>query len=713
MKSFRSFEIPKESLTLTMIIGILILDLVILLNIPVLRQVFGFFFLTLFPGILILKILKLNDLSVIEKFLFSVGLSISFLMLVGLFINYSFSSLGYKSPLSTIPILFSFSLIFIIMILGSKWDTSIKIYFPIHFFTAKEKLFLILPFIFPTLSIVGVFFINKTGNNFVIMLLLMLIVMYVIIICFFDKEIPERLYPLFIFSISISLLLLLSLRSNHIIGIDAHKEYLFFRTTLNGFKWDVFNNSRMNACLSVSLLPTIYYSILNVNPESLFKILYPLIYSSSPLAIYILSRKYISETFSFLASCFFMFQFNFIWTSANARTNLAIFFYILSMVALFSDKISLFNKRVLLILFMFSVSLSHYSTTYIYFFEAILYFICIEIISKKYPMERKISYMFPLLFFAFVFFWYSEITTSSFEGGLLFIKSSLVSLNDFFVQESRGDETQALFGAGLMEKSLPYSIEFFFRWFTFLFIGIGIITMILKYKETSFPKLNVKNVNFMKQKFEVEYFVMSLIAAGLLIITVALPYVSEGYGIDRIYGLAITFLSIFFVIGGISISKVLNNNKSQLQTYAILLFVLIPYFFCISGVTYNLFGESRSIILNSEGSQCDSMYVFDQEVTCSKWIEIHNAQNLSINSDRGGLRQLLAYSKMTDKSPHLNINFFEFNETDNDSYLFLRRLNVIEKKVIPNKNVLDIDLYTHLFIDKKVIYNNGDAKVLY
>ena len=52
------------------IVIILLIDIVILLDIPFLRQILGFLFLTILPGLLILQILKLNKIDFLEKFVF-------------------------------------------------------------------------------------------------------------------------------------------------------------------------------------------------------------------------------------------------------------------------------------------------------------------------------------------------------------------------------------------------------------------------------------------------------------------------------------------------------------------------------------------------------------------------------------------------------------------------------------------------------------------
>ena len=53
----------------------------------------------------------MDKLGFAEKFVLSVGLSVAFLMFVGLLINEVYYAVGYKTPLSTYSLMISFSLI--------------------------------------------------------------------------------------------------------------------------------------------------------------------------------------------------------------------------------------------------------------------------------------------------------------------------------------------------------------------------------------------------------------------------------------------------------------------------------------------------------------------------------------------------------------------------------------------------------------------------
>jgi uncharacterized membrane protein len=511
-----------------------------------------------------------------------------------------------------------------------------------------------------------------------------------------------------------------ALRFNHIYGMDAHTEYYLFQTTLDNLHWGIFGHTVLDACLSISLLPTIYQLFLNVNPEYFFNVFYVLLFPLTPLVVFVISRKYVGDFYGFLASIFFISQARFIFAVGGARTNVAIFFFALAMMTLFSDKIDPLKKRIFFIVFIASCMVSHYSTTYIFFFIMLGAFIGMEILSKKYTFKKVISLTIVIIFFSMIFFWYSQVTETAFNAGVGFIGNTFKNLQDFFIVESRGGG-EALLGKDIMEKCIPHKIEFLFTWLTFALIGIGILTLIRRYKEMSFSERNFKKPDFLKDKFEVGYFVIALACSGLLVIMIALPFVAVGYALDRLYATAITILSVFFVIGGIIVAKYLNkllavlqgkastNNTSQVRTYLIILLVLIPYFFCVTGVMYNMFGVPRQITLNSEGEQYDTVYVHDQESSGAKWLgDEGELENTKIYSDAlGGIRLtsqagIRGYDTRSLPEEHKKIN----------GYIYLRYYNVVNDKLLDRRyEEHDIAEYQDKFVGKNKIYNNGGSEV--
>ena len=727
---------------------VIVTNFAVAFDIPVFRQVFSFLFLTILPGLLLLFILRLHRLDWLEKIVLSVGLSVSFLIFGGLLINNLYYYLGYHTPLSTVSLLISFSVMLIaLLILGYRINKEAFSFKHDFRLSSAEKIFLLVPLWFPVLSILGTHIMNTTDNNLVLMFLLFLILAYVIVITVLHQRVPQRIYPIALFTIAISLLLMLSLRSNHIIGIDSHIEYYFFQTTFNNLHWSILGTSALDACLASSILPSIYQSFLNINGEYVSKTIYAIVYSFAPLAVYIISKKYIEEHYAFLASFYFILP-RLLRTPLSERTDIAVFFFALAIMVFLHDKIDPLKKRMLFIIFIASCIVSHYSTTYIFFFIVLGSFLGLEILSKKYTFKRVISLTIVLLFFAFIFFWYSQVTETAFNAGVGFIENTLTNLNEFFILESRG-AGEALLGGGIMQKGIPQKIEFIFTWITLAFIAIGVLTMIKKYKEmVTIPgvELNHSKPNFLKNKFKIEYLVLVLACSALLVIMIALPFVAQGYSMMRLHSQVLVILSICFVMGGITILKnfpfikkallkkqkegkkddiwkgkedasqkpfrksIDRENASEVWACLVILLVLIPYFLCVTGVTYQIFGVPRAITLNSEEKQYDLIYVHDQESYGAKWLKVHSEDKSRVYTDFWGSFRLISQASFSPKLIDRN-SLLERKKIK--GYIYLRYDNVVNGKLAARgvTETYNVTEYDDVFIERNKIYNNGGAEV--
>lgn len=717
------------------------MDLAIFLNIPILRPVLGFTFLTVIPGLLILYSLKLNKLGFTERIVLSVGLSISFLMFFGLFINWVYPLFGYNTPLSTIPLILSLSVVILILaIIASviKPSASFANLFNLKFNT-REKAFLLVPALFPLLGILGMYLMNTTDNNIMLMAVIFLIPAYAIFIAVKHEQVPEKIYPPMIFLTSICLVLLLGLRSNHLIGVDIHSEYYFFQQTFHNGQWQILGNTVFDSCLSISILPTIYQSFLNINSEYLFKILYPVLFSISPLVVYVLSKKYIGSRYAFWASLFFMSQFGFLSAASNPRTVVAILFFGLSVMILFHSRLGDLSKISLFIIFAVSCIVSHYSTSFIFLFFLLFTWIGMQIFSRiifprgkpslsrnpttannphnsesrantfEKPQPWPRTYMTSgiiALFFVFLFLWYSQVTGQTFVSGVKFLSSTLRMLPEFFIMEARGTEVAALFGSELEFKGIPHNIEFVATWFTIIFIIIGILTTLARYRRmVAFPSGENETPLFLDQKLGAEFFVCSLACSALLAATVALPYVLIGYSMPRTYLQMMTVLSPFFIIGGIVVAELLHIKR----VYLIVLVALIPYFMCSTGAMYEMFDVPRGVTLTSEGRSYETLFIHDQETFCVRWLNDHAQENAIIYADPNGIMRLI-----TQGGTRLAVYagaLIEDNQTI-DGYVFLRYHNVVERKLVDRQNRQhDIADYQDELMGKAKIYTNGGSEV--
>lgn len=717
-------------------------DLSIFLDIPVFRQILGFLLLAFVPGMLFICILKPSKLGMTERFVLSAGLSISFIMFIGILINTSYPLFGYETPLSLISLLFSFNValltLAVIAHLRGGFANFVKkndLRLGIH-----ERALFMIPVLFPALSVLGMHLMNTTDNNSMLMALLFLIPGYVIIISIWNKQIPEKSYPLIIFMMSISLVLLMGMRSSHIIGADAHTEYYTFQQTLSNEKWQILFKTTLDSCLSISILPAIYQSFLNVNSEHLFKILYPILFSVSPLVVYIIAREYLGGRYAFLASVFFMSQGTFLNTTANPRTTVAILFVALSIMVLLTDRLSLLEKRLFSIVFIFSCIVSHYSTTYIFFGILLFAFISIQIVHRllayqegsasrenslaheqniidsasqaasQEALKSYISLGVITIFFVVIFLWYSQVTGAAFNSGVGFLVDSMRSLQDFFILESRQENTVLALGSGVEKLEVPRKIAFIFNWLSILFIAIGVLTTLSGYRQRiSLSSENIDDSScLLRKRIDITFFALALICSAIMAVSVAVPFVSKGYGLDRTYLLTTTVLSFFFVIGGMTVAKLFRVCRK----YMAVLVVLVPFFMCATGTMYQVFGYPGSMVLNSEGDSYDIYYILDQETVSSKWLKNFSQENTIIYADFYGRTRLRSQGRLGLNRSMYAGDLIENHNPLGKGYFYLRYCNVVKRKFLDSSyqwhNTSD---YKDEFAKREKIYSNAGSDI--
>lgn len=698
-------KLNPRSFFCSIFIFLFILNLAILIDINFLRQVLGFFFLFFFPGFLIIQLLKLNEIETTEKIVLSVGLSASFLIFWGLFTNELLTALGYKAPLATMPLLISFDIgLLILAIFGFNMNNSYTISVPNLNLTSSEKLFLIGLIVVSMLSIIGIYIINKTNNEIYLIIFFFLMSFYVALISFKNQYFSLRLYPLVIILTSMALISMHMLRFPHIYGNDVHIEYYFFQTTLKNLHWDMLGNSLLNACLSISLLPTIYESVLNTrSQESLFKGIYVLICSFLPLAIYVINKKYIGNLYAFFTSFFFCSQLTFLTTVANPRTVIAIFFMALAIMIFMENRISCIKRRALFIIFISSLIVSHYSTAYIFLFVILMSWIMVELFFRKFSYENSLTFNFIILFYTLIFVWYSQVTDSAFTAGIRFIENTFLSLNQFFVQESRDEVISQL--AGNVANPILSRVNLAFTWSTFILIGIGVLTLAIKYKDMiDISDTKAENSDSLRTKIEAEYFAFTLACSGLLVVIVVLPHISTGYSLFRLFLQMIVVLAVCLILGAITVAKYI-----KIKPDIILLLILIPYFLFQTGAIYHLCGSDNSIIFESNIEKLGREYVSDQDSYGAKWLGIHHDERIGLFADHFGKYRLASqgnyymYSLDWLSSPeHRKV----------DGYIYLYYDNIINRNVnVQYGATFNMSDLKDVFSGKNKIYINGYSGV--
>lgn len=697
---------------------LLITDITIIVNVPFLRELMSFLFFTIVPGVLILQLIRKDPMEFLKKVLISVGVSVSILIFMGLTLN-SFYPILIK-PLSLGPVLTSLNLLVIALAFSAylkRKDEFMANFFNLNF-KIGDKLIapLVFPVLFPLLAVLGTYLMNTTQNNILLMLMLLLIPIYLIAVVYLCDKIHPSTYPIAVWLIGLSLLLMNGLTSAHLIGRDVHNEFHCYQLVLANFHWNIHDfYNPYNACLSVNILPVVYHVLSNMGGEYIFKLLFSILGSLTPLIVYVVSKKYISRKYAFFAASLFTFQIFFIYMLGASRQEIGILFFFLAVMVIFDSELeNSLTKKFLFLLFMFSLVVSHYTTSYVAFI--IMAAILTVPFLRGLVKERKIvTTNFDLILISLVFIvaWYLLFAKVQFYAGAQVIGTTAAATAAAAGSGSGSGSgaTQSLASSrgayvlgvlGIVLKSVPNTVSVIVHDAIFATIMLGFATVIWKYRE-------------FREKMDAEYLMGVCVSIVVLVLFVALPYISIAYDAARLFFQVLIFVAPLFVIGAITISKIIKKPKWDV---VIILVLLISIFSCATYLQYHFYGMPYSPDYDANGTVRGENYLYDSELTSVSWLNYNKVNGLTVYSDgHESSRFMLVYgSNPSFKESFFtwNSSFFAWNKTINQGYIYLGYVNVKNNQtydVYDDISVHDIHMYSHLFDGKFRIYDNGGSQI--
>jgi uncharacterized membrane protein len=237
-----------------------------------------------------------------------------------------------------------------------------------------------------------------------------------------------------------------------------------------------------------------------------------------------------------------------------------------------------------------------------------------------------------------------------------------------------------------------------------LFIAAGIIYILIKCQNWIRFSGRKRELKENLHSMDTMFLALSIACFFIVVVAAFLPYISKGYDLSRLYFQTTVILSTFFVIAGISLSRILGIRIG----HVILLALIISVFMGSTGSIYQLFGIPKSINLNHEGDLYDSLYVYDREANAAQWIEYHVEDTDRIYSDLYGKYRLISQGDIL--SPISAESFIKGNGKLN-GYLYIRYFGTITGQLMDsNAQYHDI---TGKLVDKNLLYNNGGSTLYY
>ena len=706
----------------------LLANIAILLNIPLFRDIMVFIYLSFIPGFALLKVLKLKEISILDTVLFSLGLSIVFLMFMGLIVNELYVILGYSEPLTTIPLTVAISAVTLpVFFIEYKRDLPETLKLRLNL---GGKLKDVLPisvvlFLLPILGALGVLYINV----FVILISYAIIAVLCVTCIVFKRLIPENLFPFLIFSISLTLVCQVLLTSKYSLAWDSNLEYYVFRLTQINGHWGFLNanvNSELmlafNSMLSVTLLPAVYSALMHAQGEIVFKVLYPFIFSLIPLALYRICEKQFGKLIGLFSALFFVFTsvaFLGVEPLGLDKQIIGELFLLLSVFILISKTIPVTKRRLLLLIFGAALAVSHFALAYIYL--AIVAFVFV--ISRLKPrFDETFNALTVFLLFAMTFSWYALGTSSN----LILLADTI---KEIFVAITTGlTPAQGVTASSMFATPQAFTAS---SWINLLatgtadlFLIIGVLVIILRPKGTG-----------ISPQYRVMTIIAGIILAGVLIV----PNFASALGFSRFYAITLLFLSPCFVLGGqaflVSIGKAWtkikrplkrhNTSKSKKinQVFLLIAIILSAYFLSQVGFVNNVTNSGiHAYVIDfarmqtSNDSQVKinlySSYIPEQDVFSASWLQSHKVETAEVFGDYlSETHVLISYGLVPNE---LLLPLTNTTTPTQGSFVYLGSLNIVNDVITTYPTGLfNTSEISSLLDQNNLVYSNGNSEIWY
>ena len=358
---------PQSTIAL---VGFTIIVNLLSLQIPdfdLFKAVLGFIWLILLPGWLIIRLARLRFATTWTFLTYTTAFGILAVMLVAVITNTVLPLLGDPQPLDTVGLMAGFDIAWLLLIAAEgirNRRSHILIKLPKPNYLGLGVAAAGLPMV--ALSILGAITLNNHGSNILTVIMLGYASVYLAVLVYLRNRLPESAMLTGLYQVALSLLLMTSLRGWYTTGHDVQREYRVFILALSNLNWKVSDlNDAYNACLSITILPTVFRQVLGINEQFVYKTVFQVLFAIVPVIVYLISQKHFTKIVSLIAFIYFVaFPTYFGDMTMLNRQEIAFVFLSLIFLTLSTHEWSVRRRRWLVGILGVGVVLSHYSTTY-------------------------------------------------------------------------------------------------------------------------------------------------------------------------------------------------------------------------------------------------------------------------------------------------------------------------------------------------------------
>ncbi|MDZ4226187.1 MAG: DUF2206 domain-containing protein, partial [Patescibacteria group bacterium] len=392
------------------------------------------------------------------------GLSLLELIGVGLISNTLLPFFGETRPLDKDPILALLTLL-VVTLATIYWFRLKEEVLTINLFKTwniRDSMVAFAPLMFVALSINGASYLNAGDTGTTTLLMLIGAALYSGALIYYSNRLKGDVTLTALFFIGLALLLMTSLRGYFIVGHDIQNEFRVFEFARQMGFWtiDTYRDA-YNACMSITILPTIFANLLHLPAPYVFKALFQVLFAFVPPMVFLIVRRYISTRMALIAALYFVaFPTFFTDMPFLNRQEIAFIFLALMFLIGFDERLAYRTRQLLFVVFGAGMILSHYSTTYTII--ALLGLLIVarpifRLVSKFLPKQLQnttvaalakevktarpqVTLWMVVVLAGLSFFWSSVLTDTSSNSLYRVITKTVAAMQSAYVEDTRSSD---------------------------------------------------------------------------------------------------------------------------------------------------------------------------------------------------------------------------------------------------------------------------------
>ncbi len=720
-------------------------------------------FLLLIPGYLLLRLITPRQVRTAgpETWAFSAGLSVIILMILGLGVNTLLQRYGIAQPLSAQylrPVIGVFTgLLAALLIFTRK-----------HFvpgirrlrLTLAQSVLVVLSTLVPIIAAAGAITLNNGGPAGLALVALGIIIVIATTLSWAQSDGFKRLQPYALFTIALGLLLATSLRGWNITGHDIIQEYQVFQLTNQHGVWRMsFFQDAYNACLSITIVPTILAKLTRVSDPYVYKLLFPFVAAIVPVALYGLLSRFVGRQLAFVSAIVFVtFPTFFTDMAMLNRQEIALLCFILLFSALFEQRWSRPVRYTLILLTGIGMIFSHYSTSYVAL-SIILAAKFIEIGARvlmailRRPRPKK-SWM-PLSWLAIASLLVALVTWNSFithtsSGITKTIRGIVTSIPQVLNGNAKAGEAsysvlsksasaEEIFAnytaSGTVGREFPTGNYYppaitaaypvaqthdaaqpVNRFGRFLHVSQSLLTITydkLRFGYAAFVQVFIVlgilayAWLMLARRLPRQYYYLGIGSLMMIGLQVALPSSVIDYGLLRLIQQSLVFLAIPLVLACTTLLRLIRIPERYRLGLVATLFM--AFFAVLSGLIPAVTGGYKaSLTTANQGFYYQAYYTHSDELAGFAWLQTHVPTGAIVNADDFARRKMITYAGIYARPQILP------DGISVGSYVYLSHGNLefdSEPKYFNGNLIFQKPPLQFLSDQKNLVYNAGFVKV--